>query len=951
MAEQLAYPSATVERVRGVGAWQIVDPSLQATEEHEVLNDLDDATYLESDGNWVGGSRPSVLMRVQTLAGKLPLRRPHLAATIFRLRFRYEITGSGTFGVGPLLEVVDYATDHPNVSPVPFPGRRATLIQQTFTAELDYSPGEHELELSVPSYMLKGHEGQFPGCKSIGAFGYLTGDAYDSDIGVRVSVPSIFTGSASFQLKGCWYRVDEVEKGESVQADWIVKRISAGSWQTIDVKGNWAGTPGQVFTTLFDDGSALVTGGLATVDAGRRAGLTKQFSGTAYVEFDPSVYAGAQSNVSAQPNIGGVQIGKTGTSTSRIYWRSGTPSAPGGLVPVDGLVFRTPPVMDGYRDGNDRASMATPTIGYDYDATFVEHGTISFYGIRAWVDTNGVQGFFSDNAGGKPGQVTTLDLHDVQVTGTPKATTGTFHEFTRGLRMGGIRLDMRHVRFGRSSEHSIYTTSPTGDSQVIDCENTFAANFYPKHTGASTQPHNPNSFHQFVMRTNSCTNNGNPPGCTPQGSGTLLVEGCTSRNTSGTDFKCVHTLGSLVNRRCRTFGGANTQRAVQFTVESFGVVGQATTPVLFGVDYSMGSYDNWQPTTCTKHGGSGLANPAQPYPSQVPANGPSMYCFQEVIVEDLQVNGTYGNTLIQIAGADRIIIDRGDNNTGSWPMFGFWEWGWSNNLASWQNGGAGAFDNHHVYFRNMGGDPHAWFGAPTTVQGGQIVSRLAVYGARSNPNQPSGQPNIPYLRQSQLQALGFEGNSAYPAWYQTQKVDTGASGAALGHDWLYPCVGPPNFADPAVYGGYFGNDRRYPNLNTVTPAVERGRDAPVPSIVLGTGGTVNLAPPPLERTRDAPVPVVTLSTELAPAALERMREAPVPAVTLAVSLAPSALERTREAPLPGLGIANTLDFSLYPAILILGVGLPDVLSDVLEAAGEGSTEAASVAGASSGGAG
>ena len=935
MAEQLAYPSATIERQRGPGNWQIVDPSLQAVEEHEVLNDLDDSTYLESDGAWVGGTRPSVLMRVQTLASKLPLRRPHLAATVFRLRVRYRITGSGTFGVGPLLEVVDYAGDHPNVAAVPFPGRRSVLVQQTFTAELIYDGAEHELEMTLPSFMLKGHE---------------DGWRHTDDLGVWLSVPSALTGAPRLQVVGCWYRVDEVEKGESVQADWIVQRVSASVWRTIDVKGNWAGTPGQVFTTLFDDGSALVTGGLATVDAGRRAGLTKQFSGTAIVEFDPGVYTGAQSNVSAQPNIGGVQIGKTGTSTSRIYWKAGTPAAPGALVPVDGLVFRTPPVVDGYRDGNDRASMATPTIGYDYDATFVEHGTISFYGIRAWVDTNGVQGFFSDNAGGKPGQVTTLDLHDCQVTGTPKATTGTFHEFTRGLRMGGLRLDLRRVLFGRSSEHSIYTTAPTGDSQVIQCENTFAANFYPKHTGASTTAHNPNSFHQFVMRTNSCTNNGNPPGCTPQGSGTLLVEGCTSRNTSGTDFKCVHTLGKIINRRCRTFGGANTQRAIQFTVESFGVVGQATTPVLFGVDYSIGSYDNWEATTCTKQGGTGLTPTNLPYPLQVPANGPLVYCFKQVVIEDLVVNGPYGNTVCQIAGADEIIIDRGQNLSGTWPFFGFWEWGWTNNLASWQNGGAGAFDNHRVYFRNVGASPHSYYGAPTTTNNGTTVSRLAVYGARSNASKPGGSSSNPaYLNIAQLQALAAAGNTAYSPWYQTQKVDTGASGSALGHDWIYPCVTAPNFADPLVYGSYFGNNRRYPNKNTLFAGMESEWEAPVINVTLGSGGATSVNVGAGEFEFEAPSPSVTQSTEVTAAGGEFEFEAPVPTVSLAYSVTVGTGDFEFEAPAPIVVLGTIVDFSLYPARILLTVGLPNVATDRPQA--EVNTDAVAYAGAVSGGVG
>mgnify|MGYP001171539890 CR=1 FL=1 len=943
MAEQLAYTSATIERQRGPGNWQIVDPLLQASEEHEVLNDLDDSTYLESDGSWVGGTRPSVLMRVQTLPGKLPLRRPHIAATVFRLRVRYRITGSGTFGIGPLVEVVDYAGDHPNVAAVPFPGRRSVLVQQTFTSELIYDGAEHEFEMTLPGFMLRGHE---------------DGWRHTDDLGVWLSVPSTFTGAPSLQVIGCWYRVDEVEKGESVSADWLVVRAGPGDFRTVDLKGNWAGTPGQVFTTLFQSSPSQVlnNGALALADAGRRAGLTKQFSGTAIVEFDPSVYANAQSNLSAQPNIGGVIVGgRSGSATNYIYWRSGTPAAPGGLVPVDGLVIRTPPVSNGYRNGNDRVSIGGAWLDYHYDGTFVDNGTISYYGVRFWVDAGGTRGIGSEFSSGKPGGLMTLDLHDFQVSGTFK-TTGS-SEYTWGMRMGAIRLDMRHGFFGRSQEHAIYTSSPVGDSQIVEVENTFAASFYPKHTTASTTPGNPNSFHQLVNRTNSCQNvpGATPSGSTPPGAGTLLVESCTSRNTGGTDFKCVHTLGTIINRRCKSFAGSGTQRAVQFTVESFLNIGNSVFP--FGVDYSVGTYDAAAQTPCTVAGGSGLANPAVPYPLQVPANGPLVYCFKKVVIEDLQVNGTYGNTVCQIAGAKEIIIDRGSfSGTSKRPIFGFWEWNWDSggDLASWNGNGCGAFDNNGILFRNVGTDPHAFYAPGTTTNNGVTVSRLAVYGARSNPNKPGGivptVGNPAHLTPAQLQALTVPGNTSHHPWYQTQKVDPGSAGGNLGHDWVYPCVTAPDLEDPAVYGGYLAFGRRYPNKNTLFAGMESEWESPVINVTLGSGGATSVNVGTGEFEFEAPSPTVTQSTEVTAAGGEFEFEAPVPSVSLAYSVTVGTGEFEFEAPAPIVVLGTTVDFSLYPARILLTVGLPEVLSEALESVGDGSTDAASLCGAASGGA-
>jgi hypothetical protein len=856
------------------------------------------------------------------------------------------------------VEALDYVGDHPNVASVPFPGRRTALVQQTFTSELVYDGTINELEMTLPAFMLKGHDAD--------------GWRAPQDFGFAVSVPTYASGAPLFQLLGAWYRIEEVERHESVGPDWTVKRISGSSWQTIDVKGNWAGTPGQVFTTQHEFGTALTTGQLALADAGRRAGLTKQFSGTAIVEFDPSVYTGVQSQVASQPNIGQVLVGKNGTNASRIFWRLGTPSTPGALTPVDGLIIRTPPVPDGYRDGNARASLLTPGFNYDYDGSFVDTGTISYYGIRAWCDEGGTQCFFSDNTGGKPGQRLMLDLHDVQMTGSllndegnPKAAAS---EFKFGGRLGGLRFDMRRVRIGRAQEHGWYTTSPQGDSQMVDVQNDIASNFYPLHVGVSP-PALPRSFHQFVTRTCSCPLGppASTPGATPPGYGTLLTEDCISRgNNGGTDFKCVHTLGSIINRRCTTFASTGAQRAIQFTVEHFNFVA-GSAAVSFGVDYSMGTWDSYKATVCTKGGGSGLPNPAQPYPTGVPGNGYKVYCFTKIVVEDLVVNGTYGNTLCQLAGAHEIIIDRG-NFLGSSkrPVFGLWEWGWDSaaDLGSWFAGGVGAFDNHSVYFRNVGSSPHAFYAPGVSSNNGVAVSRLAVYGNRANSAKPggtgipSGPGNPAYLTVAQLSAMATAGNLGYPPWPQTQKPDVGAVGEALGHGWVYPCMTAPNFSDPVVYGGYWNNARRYPNLNTLHPAATLGMEFPAPSVSVsgetGVNVTAGDTPLSLEVTFPAPTVTATIFVTAGATPLLLSHESLGATVTAGqvVTAGDPALTLSLVFPDPIVTTAvagvDAIDFSLYPAIMGLLVQEPDVLTDAPRT-GDGSTDSVSMAGAASGG--
>ncbi len=961
MAEQLAYPSATVETITGPGAWQIVDPTLQANSPDDVLRDGSDATYIESDCTWQAGTRPSVLMRVQTLAGKLPLRRPYIGAQLLRIRFRYRvITGGGSVGVGPLLDVVDYASDHPSVDPtLPSPGRRNVLTQQAFNT-ITQDGNWNEAEATLPAEWLKGHEG---GIKSIGFMADKQGVPlpYDSDLGVRISVPSALTGSPRLQISSCWYRIEEVERGESLTPDYTVKRLSTTGFEVIDNTGNWGANGGtywdavkQSFRTVFESGNNYSGGGdarenckMAIVDACRRAGLTKQYSGTAIVEVESAVYSGTYSALAQQPNANGFQIGKSSTSKNYIYWRAGTPGSPGGLAAVDGLVLRSEVVLDGYRDGNNRLCVGTLTpTTYNYDGTYQEHGTISMYGLRFWAGTTAKAAIYNGSTGGKPMEATTLDLHDCQVTGTTTNSSGgtkaNNSEYTWGGRIAGMRHDFRHVRFGRGEEHSYYGTAPQGDSQFIDCGNTFAASFYPNHNVASTVPHNANSTFQFVARTISCASpSGNTPGGTPPGFGTLLWEGCFGKNGTGTHFKCTGSLGKLIIRRCRSQGvnggasNTSTQRMVQITAESFNVVGQWAPPPkpLFGVDYSMGSYDG-SVNPCTKGGGSNnpIGPSSQAYPNEVPANNKWNYVFQEVVLEDLWPSGYLDNTVAQIAGARRVIIDRGWNSTGKWPMYGLWEWnGDVNNPNHWRPG-TGAFDNVYVYFRNVGTTPQAWYSSPSQNVGGVLINLLALYGSRRNAQAPTGFGTVPYFTQQQLVALAYstsptgppdEHPSAYPPWHQTQKPDNGGS-----HNWLFPCVRQKDWTSASQYGGYVGNSRRYPNFNPLVAPVERGRDMPMPIVsASGGGGGVSITVPQLDRGRDVQTPTVGLDIYITVPALERGRDVQSPTVDTSVTITVPQLERGRDIPAPSVGLEDILDFSNHPATINLDVGLPEIVTD------------------------
>lgn len=974
MAEQLAYPAATIESSGPVpGGWVLVDPTLQADSEDDVLRDGSDATWIESDCSWSAGTRPSVMMRVQTLVGKLPLRRPYIGAQTFKLRIRYRVAGSGTIGVGPMLEAIDFTSDHVNVASVPFPGRRNFLMGQTFTSELVEDGQWNDLEMSLPSTWLKGHE---DGCKSIGGIPVI-----DSDLGMCLSVPQAFSGAPRFQISQAWFRVEEVERHESDAPDWRVIRTGAKDFEVVDVAGNWGANGGsyesgtinsnafetQIFTaaslkdpTRSSERNAVT----ALADASRRALITKQYSGTAIVEIDPSCYSGSiglgggqeWDDPHLQPTFGDFKYGyDDGSSTAwkTIYAPTGAPSSPNKNTrdPIDGLIIRSPSVADGYRDGDARPSFATSELRY-YDKvgsvqTYVEHGTLSLYGVRIWC--TGQPGFFADFASGKPYNVTTLDWHDFQVTGAITLNgqgnpSNGGNEYKWGLRIGGLRIDFRRGFWGTGLEHCCYGTSPTGDSQLVECSNTIAWAFYPKYefpqaplVKPPSVPHTGNSFHQFVARTYSCTNNGNVVGSTPPGAGTTLVENCTGRNTKGTHFKCVHTLGTMINRRCRSFGVNGTQRAVQFTVESFGNVGQSTQPATFGVDSANMTLDGHYTTQsyyCTKGGGSAnpTGNSKVGYPLYVPANSPWTYCFKKVVIEDLQVLGSYGNTTVQVAGAKEVVIDRGVNNSGKWPMFGFWEWGWYNpgsgNRASWDNGGCGAFDNQRIEFRNVGPNPHSYYNAPVQSNGGSTVSRLMVYGARSNPNRPGGATSNPaFALIGQIQQLAVKDNTANPLWVQTQKPDPNSAGLSKGHNWLYPCVTAPDFDDPDIYGGYFGNARRFPNFNTVKPPVERRRESPAVTVTLGTGGAVSATSPGLDRRREAQTATTTVGVNVNPDFLERQREAQTGSVSLSVNVTADALERAREAVSVGVSLDDQVDFSMYPATISFSVGLPDIITD------------------------